>query len=150
MYGEITRATAVQNTPAEVPINSPLAVLEWTASSGFTTNVMPPACESQTAWLKYRGQEYYRALPSTAFFSHTLTPNSQLRDCLNLSVTSINGNSLGLQTCSHTAARSNHAGGVTVSFCDGSVRFIKNSINPITWLALGSIAGGEVVSADAY
>jgi prepilin-type processing-associated H-X9-DG protein len=100
--------------------------------------------------LKYRGQEYYRTLPSTAFFSHTLTPNSQQRDCLNLSTTSVNGNSLSLQTCADTAARSFHPGGVNVSFCDGSVRFVKNSINPITWLALESIAGGEVVSADAY
>lgn len=142
---------AVQNTAAEVPLLSPLAVLEWSgASASFTTTVMPTSCQTQTSWLKYRGQEYYRSLPSTAYFSHTLTPNSQLRDCLNLTVTTINGNSLGIQTCSHTAARSYHPGGVNVSFCDGSVRFIKNTINPLTWLALGSIAGGEVISSDAY
>jgi type II secretory pathway pseudopilin PulG len=41
MWGEISRGNAVQNTAAEVPINSPLAVLEWTAA-GFTTNVIPP------------------------------------------------------------------------------------------------------------
>jgi prepilin-type N-terminal cleavage/methylation domain-containing protein/prepilin-type processing-associated H-X9-DG protein len=150
MYGEITRSNAVQNTVAEVPVNSLLAVLEWTSSSGFTTNLMPAACQAQTVWLKYRGEEYYRSLPSTAFFSHTLTPNSPLRDCLNLAVTTINGNSLGTQTCAHTAARSYHPGGVNVSFCDGSVRFIKSTINPMTWLALGSIAGGEVISSDAY
>src|SRR5271166_558220 len=28
--------------------------------------------------------------------------------------------------------------------------FIKNSISPVTWTALGTIAGGEVVSADQY
>jgi prepilin-type N-terminal cleavage/methylation domain-containing protein/prepilin-type processing-associated H-X9-DG protein len=152
MWGETTRGVSVQNVAAEQPINSPLSVLEWPAgsSSSFTTNVYPAPCQTQTAWLRYRGQEWYRALPSTAFFSHTLTPNSPIQDCLNLATTTVNGNSLGLQTCAHTAARSYHPAGVNVSFSDGSVRFIKNSINPITWLALGSIAGGEVVSSDAY
>ena len=150
MWGEITRGAAVANTAAEVPLNSPLAVLEWSATSGFTTNAIPASCQSLTAWLKYRGQEYYRAMVSTAFFSHTLPPNSPYRDCLNLNITSVSGNSVGVQTCAHTAARSYHPGGVCISFCDGSVKFIKNTINPTTWMALGSIAGGEVVSADSY
>ena len=33
---------------------------------------------------------------------------------------------------------------------DGSVRFIKNSINIQTWMALGTKSGGEVFSADSY
>jgi hypothetical protein len=33
---------------------------------------------------------------------------------------------------------------------DGSVRFAKNTVNVFIWRALGSIAGGEVVSADSY
>lgn len=45
---------------------------------------------------------------------------------------------------------SNHSGGVNVAFSDGSVHFIKDSISPQTWWALGSRNGGEVVSADAY
>ncbi len=50
----------------------------------------------------------------------------------------------------HLAARSQHSGGVNCGFADGSVKFIKNTINPTTWRALGTRAGGEVVSADAY
>jgi prepilin-type N-terminal cleavage/methylation domain-containing protein/prepilin-type processing-associated H-X9-DG protein len=47
-------------------------------------------------------------------------------------------------------ARSRHPGGVNMVFGDGSVRFVKNSISPTTWLALGSIAAGEVLSSDSY
>jgi prepilin-type N-terminal cleavage/methylation domain-containing protein/prepilin-type processing-associated H-X9-DG protein len=47
-------------------------------------------------------------------------------------------------------ARSRHPGGINMVFGDGSVRFVKNSISPTTWLALGSIAAGEVLSSDSY
>ena len=50
----------------------------------------------------------------------------------------------------HLAARSYHPGGVNVGFADGSVRFAKNSVNITTWNALGTRAGGEVVSSDSY
>jgi len=45
---------------------------------------------------------------------------------------------------------SNHPGGANVAFADGSVRFIKNSVDLPTWWALGTRNGGEVVSSDAY
>jgi prepilin-type N-terminal cleavage/methylation domain-containing protein/prepilin-type processing-associated H-X9-DG protein len=54
----------------------------------------------------------------------------------------------GLQIA-HVAS-SHHPGGVNVLFCDGSVKFIKQSINTPTWWALGSRSGGEVVSSDQY
>jgi prepilin-type processing-associated H-X9-DG protein len=43
-----------------------------------------------------------------------------------------------------------HSGGVNVAFADGSVRFIKDSINPSTWFATCTIGNGEVVSSDAF
>jgi prepilin-type processing-associated H-X9-DG protein len=43
-----------------------------------------------------------------------------------------------------------HPGGVNVGFADGSVRFIKNTVAPNTWWALGSRNLGEVISADQY
>jgi prepilin-type N-terminal cleavage/methylation domain-containing protein/prepilin-type processing-associated H-X9-DG protein len=89
----------------------------------------------------YRGQEYYRNLPETGYYNHTMTPNSQYWDC------GING---GTFAQAHLAARSYHSGGVNTAFCDGSVRFIKDTINPATWRALGTRSGGEVLSADSY
>jgi prepilin-type N-terminal cleavage/methylation domain-containing protein/prepilin-type processing-associated H-X9-DG protein len=47
-------------------------------------------------------------------------------------------------------AASNHPGGVNALFADGSVRFVKDSINRMTWWALGTKANGEVISSDAY
>ncbi|MDG3007860.1 DUF1559 family PulG-like putative transporter [Paludisphaera mucosa] len=57
---------------------------------------------------------------------------------------------LGRPSFAAVTARSYHAGGVNALMADGSVRFVKDSINGWTWRALGSVAGGEVVSADAY
>src|SRR5690606_6058302 len=41
-----------------------------------------------------------------------------------------------------------HPGGVQLLLADGSVRFLKDTVNLATWRALGTIAGGEVISAD--
>jgi prepilin-type processing-associated H-X9-DG protein len=89
----------------------------------------------------YRGQEYYRNLPYNGYYNHTMTPNNPWFDC------GINGSNF---TQAHLAARSYHSGGVNVGFADGSVRFIKNSINLTTWQGLGTRAGNEVISADSY
>jgi prepilin-type N-terminal cleavage/methylation domain-containing protein/prepilin-type processing-associated H-X9-DG protein len=45
---------------------------------------------------------------------------------------------------------SKHPGGLNMVFGDGSVKFIKNSINPYIWFAIQTIKLGEIVSADAY
>ena len=46
--------------------------------------------------------------------------------------------------------RSHHPGGANFVFGDGSVRFLKESINPATYRAIGTKARREVVSADSY
>jgi prepilin-type N-terminal cleavage/methylation domain-containing protein/prepilin-type processing-associated H-X9-DG protein len=47
-------------------------------------------------------------------------------------------------------AQSNHPGGVNILLADGSARFVKSSISPQTWMAIGTKANGETVSADSY
>ena len=51
---------------------------------------------------------------------------------------------------SWAGARSYHPGGVSALFGDGSVKFVKNTISGTVWISLGSIRGGEVISADQY
>jgi prepilin-type N-terminal cleavage/methylation domain-containing protein/prepilin-type processing-associated H-X9-DG protein len=46
--------------------------------------------------------------------------------------------------------RSFHPGGANFAMGDGSVKFVKNAINLTVYRALGTRAGGEIVSADAY
>ncbi len=46
------------------------------------------------------------------------------------------------------SAGSLHPGGVNVSMADGSVRFVGNGIAVSVWRALGTRAGGEVISAS--
>jgi prepilin-type processing-associated H-X9-DG protein len=45
-------------------------------------------------------------------------------------------------------SRSLHSDGVNVGLCDGSVRFIKNSIDQVTWVNLLSKADGNVITGD--
>ncbi|MHB1555959.1 MAG: DUF1559 family PulG-like putative transporter [Isosphaeraceae bacterium] len=49
-----------------------------------------------------------------------------------------------------TTANSRHPGGVNVGMADGSVRFVKSTVNIQSWWALGTRNGGEVLSSDSY
>jgi len=65
-----------------------------------------------------------------------------------------------LPACAVTAAFGNvdsfigpssfHPGGANLLLLDGSVRFVKATTSLTTWNALGTRAGGEVISADSF
>jgi prepilin-type processing-associated H-X9-DG protein len=74
-----------------------------------------------------------------------LTPNSTTPDCASFTIGNIGPAGAGMY-----GSRSFHSGGVNALFGDGSVKFVKDSINRLTWWAIGTKAGGEVVSADSY
>lgn len=56
----------------------------------------------------------------------------------------------GSPTYASVPARSYHPGGVNVLFADGSVKFVKDSVNWQSWRAIGTVNGGEVVSATDH
>jgi prepilin-type N-terminal cleavage/methylation domain-containing protein/prepilin-type processing-associated H-X9-DG protein len=43
------------------------------------------------------------------------------------------------------SARSYHTGGINVALCDGSIRFVAQSVSIATWQALGTRAGNETI-----
>ena len=47
-------------------------------------------------------------------------------------------------------ATSRHPGGVNLLNADGSARFVKETIDPTVWRALGTISGREVVNNAAF
>jgi prepilin-type N-terminal cleavage/methylation domain-containing protein/prepilin-type processing-associated H-X9-DG protein len=94
-------------------------------------------------------------LPSIEFatannaYTHVMTPNSLSCTGAPDSAQVISNPAWGGIGAAITAT-SNHPGGVNVAFCDGSVKFIKDSIDLPTWWALGTRDNKEVISADAY
>ncbi len=143
LFSETKRSRASQNTTAEIPFTDPINVYTYTGDFKGASAINPPeecATFANRTRIRYRGQQYYRNLPSTGYYSHTVPPNYRLWDCMNFT---------GFNQV-HGAARSYHPGGVNVALCDGSVKFVKDSINLDTWRSIGSRAGGEIISADAF
>ena len=82
------------------------------------------------------------------------TPNSTLPDQMGSSTFCgnlwMNNPPCNNQVPAWNASRSRHPGGVNVLMGDGSVRFVKDSINFVPWRALGTSAGSEVISSDSF
>jgi prepilin-type N-terminal cleavage/methylation domain-containing protein/prepilin-type processing-associated H-X9-DG protein len=74
-------------------------------------------------------------------YSHTMTPNK--KSCF------FSDSGASKYICNLTAS-SFHPGGVNVVFLDGSVKFIKDSVNQNAWWALSTFAGGEVIDASSF
>lgn len=94
-----------------------------------------------------KGYRWGAGSPGTAYFNTIVPPNSTLYPW---SACRFNCGSCGLEYGQYENASSLHPGGVNVLMADGSVRFVKDAIGISLWWSLGTKAGGEVVSSDAY
>jgi prepilin-type processing-associated H-X9-DG protein len=90
-----------------------------------------------------RGNYWFHGTHAQTMFNTVIPPNSKTYPFAYCSDAAIGD-------AEFVVANSNHPGGVNVLMGDGSVRFVKDSINPPTWWALGTRAGGEVISSDSY
>ncbi len=86
------------------------------------------------------GALWYNGCPSNSRYNHVMPPNTW--SCTY-------GGRWGDMGGAVTAT-SRHPGVVNVLLADGSVKGIKGTINAQVWWAIGTRAGGEVISADAY
>ncbi|MGC1274921.1 MAG: DUF1559 domain-containing protein [Planctomycetaceae bacterium] len=110
------------------------AILEMTGVNGLPDE-MAAACQLVPADVKehasFDGATWLLTANHLTLYNHVLPPNSKTPDCHD----------------SHDAitARSHHAGGVHVLFCDGGVRFVSASYDLDAWRGIASIDGGETV-----
>jgi prepilin-type N-terminal cleavage/methylation domain-containing protein/prepilin-type processing-associated H-X9-DG protein len=100
--------------------------------------------------LYLRGSSWILGVPAVTMYNHDRTPNDLEMDCIGglthsrCEIDTLDASSLSV------AARSRHPGGVNTLFADGTVRFVKSSVNLSPWRAIGSRNGREVVSASDY
>jgi prepilin-type N-terminal cleavage/methylation domain-containing protein/prepilin-type processing-associated H-X9-DG protein len=103
-------------------------------------------CQASTIknW-SWKGERWMCQDPGRGgFYSHTQTPNR--KSCVYTDDNQVSNTTWE----AIIAAGSSHPGGVNVLFLDGSVKFIKDTINYNTWYALGTHNGAEVISADSF
>jgi prepilin-type N-terminal cleavage/methylation domain-containing protein/prepilin-type processing-associated H-X9-DG protein len=104
---------------------------------------------------EHRG-DLYNDDYNCAMFNGYTTPNSKVEDwiangyCRYPYLTNPPCLNTGTAANSYNAARSFHTGGVNTLLADGSVKFVKDSVNIVAWRALSSTRGNEVLSADTY
>ncbi len=131
----------------------------WNQFLGQGTALSPPdwlaaqSCQTSTGLSQdYWWKGEFALSGGHNIYSHTQTPNR--RSCYWTNVNSFPSTSSDQDFAGATqtmvAASSFHPGGVNVLFMDGSVHFIKNSVNFQAWYAIATPARGEVVSSDAY
>jgi prepilin-type N-terminal cleavage/methylation domain-containing protein/prepilin-type processing-associated H-X9-DG protein len=121
-----------QTPTGAVPTDPRREVLELPGGSDTT----PAACASGTSgvWSGQRGAKWINGHYGDTLYNHFHAPNAAAWDCGN-----------GFHNKALTAARSQHEGGVNVLLCDGSVRFVSESVALDVWRAIATRNGGEVV-----
>ena len=97
-----------------------------------------------------RGSKWHYGAPGHSLYNHRRTPNDKRTDCRGGLPHSNRSDPLWNWLSLNIAARSLHPGGVNALFCDGHVAFVKDAVSSGVWQAIGSRAGGEAVSADAF
>ena len=121
------------------PVDPRLQVLKLSTAQNDAltgTDPSPTNCVVGAAgsWSGIRGAKWMDGHYGNSLYNHALSPNSLKFDCGNTS------NNAGL-----TAARSRHTGGVHILLCDGSTRFVSDNIDMVTWQAIATKSGGDVI-----
>ena len=141
---------------------------------GYGTRLKIPAFTDGLSNTIFIGEEYYQLKPSYTvaeldlqgvarrkavweFGSDSIDCQYGMNEAFGSTGVPINLKSPGPNVTSGAALEayiasfgSLHPGGANFLMGDGSVRFIKQTIAPATYTALGTRAGGEVVSSDSY
>lgn len=118
-------------------IDPAMVAVQVAGGSPVYTPLTEAQCAAAASTFFRRNSAWVQGSYQHALYSHYLTPNSDIPDCYRQ------------QYHGWKAPRSRHGGGVNVLFGDGSVRFMKDTVDTNAWRAVSTRNGGEVISADA-
>jgi len=130
-----------RNTPTTSMPSGSSGVPSW-LTGACTTALSAPANNTQVG--STVGESWAYGVFGNSMGNVVIGPNAKTPNC---SVVSAGG---ALQNPALFTPGSYHSGGANFLMCDGSVRFIKDSVSLQTLWALGSRGQGEVISADSY
>ncbi|HEY3966759.1 MAG TPA: DUF1559 domain-containing protein [Planctomycetaceae bacterium] len=107
----------------------------------FQSSLDDASCAAPSAWnyTDLRQFLWYSGEIRNTAYNHYYTPNSKNYDCIT------NASALGYTAIGWKAARSLHSGGIHLLLCDGSTRFVGDSVNVATWRSIATRNGGEVI-----
>jgi prepilin-type N-terminal cleavage/methylation domain-containing protein/prepilin-type processing-associated H-X9-DG protein len=146
------QARSCYNSPTSPPGMTPMSVPDPSSSVAALQSLLAACTGSSrfgqaaghTRWTN--GGVYYSGITTAVPPNTHVVPAGWSQPFDWVSIDENNGG----PTYASLSASSYHPGGVNALMADGSVRFFKNSTSGVTWRALGTIAGGEVVSADSF
>lgn len=158
LFAEVKRGTLNYNNSGQrndtTIVESAQDNTTWNKYDGRAVAGCDGTATTQNSFGRYVGHQYYRDLSTTSMYNHTLPPNwnrknpagqpAQKFGCHSAWTGDIN---IPLNNM-HIPASGYHTGGVNLCLADGSVRFVRDSVDFTAWQALGSASGGEVFSID--
>jgi prepilin-type N-terminal cleavage/methylation domain-containing protein/prepilin-type processing-associated H-X9-DG protein len=154
----ITGTYSFTNIPAPGPASAAALAFQINNCPGSVGKIKEGGPIGHTRWAN--GGVYYSGFTTAMTPNMTVSTISQAFASKGVPATNFGQNlpmdwdwvdeNDGGATFMSLCASSYHPGGVNAVFADGSVHFIKNTVNAVTWYGLGTIAGGEVVSSDSY
>jgi prepilin-type N-terminal cleavage/methylation domain-containing protein/prepilin-type processing-associated H-X9-DG protein len=143
MFSEVMRSQTANSSTIDYTTN--VASGDISVAPGLYDGRAVTGCAggSVAKRINYVGLQYYRGgINHQSFYTHTLPINWNRKQ---------SDPTLQKYTCgdssfrrAHIAASSYHTGGVNVCMADGSVRFVRESVDFAVWQAVGTRAGGEV------
>ncbi len=136
-YSEKRRGNGSPNPKTDMLI---MGVASSLAQTYQMCRTLPPTALPLTS---RQGMSWVMGEMCCTNYNHVSTPNTTTCASLGFPGTMAN---MAMQV----PPTSLHPGGVNVLMGDGSVHFVKDSVNLLTWRGLGTRNGGEAISSDSY
>ena len=147
MFSEVMRAQTANSTTVDYTTNVSSGAIAADPALSDGRNVSGCAGGSPARLINYVGLQYYRGgINHQSFYTHTLPINWNRKQASAAAQKYTCGDTSFRRA--HIAASSYHSSGVNVCLADGSVRFVRDSINFDTWRAFGTRGNGEVFTLD--